>query len=236
MVLVQNGSEVKSRVEKKGSEKQRTLGSEGGERDKERERKTSCPQSPPPPVVRSAPPVRPPSRPAPSERCDVRALGRGRARRPAGLRRVIVASSGEGAPRGAPSCLRPLLGRSVEGGVAARFLKFGLRGGGATWRRRHASYGRCASCVAPAVAMRRRDVASVEASWRHCIRRLGGAVPSPAPARGPVAVPRRGTSSCRVAAPPPHGEIIPALFRGNIADSQVFLHVLLCGGPMICLN
>jgi len=37
MVLVQNGSEVKSRGEERGGEKQRTLGSEGGERDKERE-------------------------------------------------------------------------------------------------------------------------------------------------------------------------------------------------------
>jgi len=77
----------------------------------------------------------------------------------------------------------------------------------------------------------------VEASWRHYIRRLGGAVPSPTPARGPVAVPRRGTSNRRVVAPPPHGEIIPVRFRGKIADSQVLLlHVLLRGGPMIRLK
>jgi len=96
-----------------------------GEREKERE----------PPGVRAAPPVCPPSPPASWTRCAVRALGRGRARRPAGCRRVVVAHRGRGGRRMAPRCVcgRVAGARSGRGGCSSH--EAWRRGGGATWPR-----------------------------------------------------------------------------------------------------
>jgi len=160
-----NGSEVKNRGEERGSEKQRTLGSEGGERERSEEHHlVYAPRRHPP----SAPPARPPAvssrrgRVAPDAR-----LAAGARVVPTVGRRVVTGARSRG---GGGCSSRSAWCRGVHrvGHAPCRRCTAGAASVEASWRhgsRHHgASWRRGSPRLSGAVALRRREGATAPVS------------------------------------------------------------------------